>query len=312
MTQAGNVAITWWGCATVEIRLQSETGDETIAVDPYLFPQEPRCRYIFCTHEHYDHCHEPTLRQLCQGDRFERLIVSPGCLAMSRLESPVTDDPQDLRFVPPDRLTALYPLHASQPSALWNGPTALALGRLRVEGVESSETPRVYRDGTPVDGVLPTTGYLIEDTSTGVSFYHPGDIHATFDQLGRLRGRVTYMFYPLGKTWEIEMEIIDLVQPEFLIPIHYRLADPDFPVPLRLPLEAEGILDPQTGADLPDVSPEHRRLLFQPPVLQRIIGGHWYPTPRDPLGDIARIEAKLAGLSRFLVLKAGVSYRLDN
>ena len=73
-----NVFMRWWGCGAFEVLM----GDVNIAFDPYLFNEnlksaEPIYDYIFISHEHFDHCHPPTLLKLCQGDRFKKLFVSP-------------------------------------------------------------------------------------------------------------------------------------------------------------------------------------------------------------------------------------------
>lgn len=84
-----NIYLRWWGCGAFDILF----GDVNIAIDPYLFGEnlanaKPIYDYIFISHEHFDHCHPKTLRKLCQGDRFKKLFVNIGCLAlMNRLTS---------------------------------------------------------------------------------------------------------------------------------------------------------------------------------------------------------------------------------
>jgi hypothetical protein len=80
-----NMFLRWSGCGAFEVRL----GDVNVAFDPYLFGEnlfraEPIYDYIFITHEHFDHCHPKSLRQLCRGRRFKRLFVSPGCVDPAR------------------------------------------------------------------------------------------------------------------------------------------------------------------------------------------------------------------------------------
>ena len=75
------IYLRWWGCGAFDILL----GDVNIAIDPYLFGDnldnaEPIYDYIFISHEHFDHCHPQTLRQLCRGPRFKTLFVNSGCL----------------------------------------------------------------------------------------------------------------------------------------------------------------------------------------------------------------------------------------
>ena len=100
---AEQVSVTCWGCMSVEVNI----GSTNFVFDPYIQPVEPRFDYIFCSHDHYDHCHEDTLRQLTHpsSEKFKMLFASRGCFYASRLESPNTWGPtmlNDLNFVPRD------------------------------------------------------------------------------------------------------------------------------------------------------------------------------------------------------------------
>ena len=80
-----NAFLRWWGCGAFDVML----GDVNFAFDPYLFGHnleeiQPVYDYIFISHEHFDHCHPKTLRKLCQGKRFKKLFVSPGCVNPAR------------------------------------------------------------------------------------------------------------------------------------------------------------------------------------------------------------------------------------
>ena len=86
---------------------------------------------------------------------------------------------------------------------------------------------------------LPNCGYLVTVRDPGVSFLHTGDLTEPYRALEKLRGRVTYLIHmKLGLTeWGGEdrtdklLQCIDAVQPEFLIPIHYRTDRASDPIP---------------------------------------------------------------------------------
>ena len=91
-----NAFLRWWGCGAFDVMLD----DVNFAFDPYLFGHnleeiQPVYNYIFISHEHFDHCHPKTLRKLCQGERFKKLFVSPGCVNPAR---PVNEEYGDAAF----------------------------------------------------------------------------------------------------------------------------------------------------------------------------------------------------------------------
>ena len=113
-----NAFMRWSGCGGFDVIL----GDVNFAFDPYLFNEnlesaQPIYDYIFISHEHFDHCHPPTLLKLCEGERFKKLFVSPGCLypvlpidenygdAAFERDLPIT------KYLPADKIQVLYPKH---------------------------------------------------------------------------------------------------------------------------------------------------------------------------------------------------------
>ena len=139
----------WSGCGGFEARFPSVG----IAFDPYFFGEalaaaEPVYDYIFITHEHFDHCHPPTLERLCRGDRFRRLYVSPGCVHPARPVAEVYGDAafeRDLpitKSVPRDRVKVMYPIAKSSligANREFPANAGLDLHGIAVEVVESGE-----------------------------------------------------------------------------------------------------------------------------------------------------------------------------
>ncbi len=231
----GNIHLRWWGCGAFDILF----GDVNIAVDPYLFGEnlesvQPIYDYILISHEHFDHCHPKSLRQLCRGDRFKKLFVSIGCLTPNE---PVDEKYGDAAFsrdlpidkhVPSDKIQVAYPKYLTDDAPSFPGPSEFDLGPIHVEAVESGENARPD---------LPTCGYLITHTQKQVSFYHTGDLQKTFPALESLRGRVDFLihmktgFKKGSKKYEEFTDLLDLVRPRFLIPTHYRTDRVSDPVP---------------------------------------------------------------------------------
>lgn len=298
MNAAGSV--TWWGGAGVEIVMDGRC----VLIDPYLHPKGSDVHAICITHNDYDHCHEPTLRGLTARSEFERLFVPMACCKMTELDSPVLEDPPptDLEFVPEERLTVLYPKYRREPDAEYPGPTEATIAGFRIETVDSSERPRRYRPhkgaiwpvGTgPYAGLTeyPNLGYLITHERTGISFYHPGDLHEVFDSHLELRGKVDYMIFPSVKLEGLEETILDAIRPRYLLPIHYRLDTPDFPLPLTITADELRTTDlskglPRNGADLGQWRDD----------IHAMMAGSWYPT-RIP--GLARVEEIADGLAAF-------------
>lgn len=300
MTQ--QASITWWGCAGIELSV----GDDTLLFDPYLQPVEPRAQHIVISHEHYDHCHAPTLRRLTTpGGAFQFLLASKACFHAPELVTPAGDEPHGLEFIAADQKSACFP-HYRSGATPPDGPTQFRLGRWRIEGVESGEAPTRYRDGRATGTAFVQVGYLATDTVTGLSIYHPGDLHDTFPAMEQLRGKVQIMCYPLGKTRAIETAVVDLVRPRWLVPIHYRLDEPGFPIPFDVDAAALTAAHSKTGARLPGATDEAYAR-----DMATLMRGHWYPTPEDPLALIAAIQRRLGDRATFVTLQAGRRYAVE-
>jgi L-ascorbate metabolism protein UlaG (beta-lactamase superfamily) len=300
--------LTWWGCAAFELRVERD--EDSVAFDPFVKPDRPRFGSIFCSHEHYDHYHEPTLRRLCVGQAFRRLVVSHWCLHASRLKSPIWDDPlpTDGAFLEAGERIALYPQYAKDPTITWPGPTELDVGRWRVQGVESSENPREYLDGSPITTPYPNMGYVLTDTVTGTGIYHPGDLWDAFPSMAELRGQVDIMLYPISKLQGVEAAVVDLIRPRVLIPMHYRPRhSAAFPIPINLAAGSVSVVDPITGARLPGATDE----AYQRDI-RTLIRRHWYPTPADPAAKIAALQTMIGDLARFVTVEAGQPYALSD
>lgn len=297
------IAVTWWGCMSVEVSL----GDIRLVFDPYVKPVEPRFHYIFASHDHYDHCHEATLRKLIRPDSpFEMLFASRGCFYASRLDSPNnwSNTPlSDLAFVPREKAVALYPKFDDAVNShfrhgvTFGGPTELVTGRIRVEAFRSHEHPvpaKRYRDLVELKGDFPNLGYLVTDLASGFSVAHPGDIWNAYPAMEEMRGKVDILFYPLGKLNLAEKKMMmDYIRPRIAIPTHYRLPEPDFPIPA---LYLEDMTDEDVGKSEDN--------------LRKASLGHWYPSPPDPPAEIAAQREAFKGLTRLVELKAGVRYVL--
>lgn len=261
----------WWGCGAFDLLF----GDVNIAIDPYLFGNnlanaEPIYDYIFISHEHFDHCHPETLKKLCQGDRFKKLFVNVGC--MNPLE-PIDESYNGASFardlpisqhISADKIQILYPKYQKDETLNFPGPSDVDLGAVQVEAVESGENIRPD---------LPTCGYLIRHLEKNISVYHMGDLHEVYPALSKLKGRVDFVIHmKLGfKDWSILPEFIDLVEPKFWIPTHYRTNRKDDPIP----------------------------------------EGHWPPDIDDPNAFLEDIREHLQGRSKLLPFTAGVLYEID-
>ena len=226
-----NIYMKWWGCGDFDVLM----GDVNIAFDPYRFGSdreraEPIYDYIFISHEHFDHCHAYSLEKLCRGDRFKKLYIPPGCLDGERDEGDTgffSHLPID-RYVPREKIEVVYPKYRKdegEPGARqFPGPFELDLGPIQVEVVESDEN---------FSPELPTNGYLVTHAEKDVSFYHTGDLHVPFPALENLRGRVDYLIHmKIGVgAWDSMAEFLDLVEPRFFIPTHYRTDRETDPIP---------------------------------------------------------------------------------
>src|SRR5690606_26344068 len=77
----------------------------------------------------------------------------------------------------------------------------------------------------------------VTSRSTGLSFYHPGDLHEQFNAHHVLPD-IDVFFMPLPKFVGQEISLIEMLRPRYIIPIHYRVFTDTFPVPYDVP---EGI-----------------------------------------------------------------------
>ena len=271
-----NIFMRWWGCGAFDVRF----GDINIAFDPYLFNQnladaDPIYDYIFISHEHFDHCHPVTLRKLCQGNRFKKLYVNPGCITPAE---PIREKYGDAAFdrdlpitkhVSADKVEILYPKHLN----INNGSTrsfqrseTITLEHIQVETIESGENQSAD---------LPTNGYLITHTTKNVSILHIGDLHDPYPALENLKGNVDFLIHmKLGLGQGIEhklVELIDLIQPQYLIPTHYRTDRKSDPIP----------------------------------------EGHWPPNVTDEMAFIEAIREIVGERTQILPFTAGIEYEVE-
>ena len=311
-----HASMTWWGASGVELRF----GDRSLLIDPYLHPAEARADYICITHEDYDHCHEPTLQRLVAGHRFQKLMIPRSCTYRTKLDSPVHDSPTELEFVPSEKLVVMYPKYKRDPDKSYEGVNELNLDGFQIETIDSSERPERYRsgpggiwpDGTGHyvgGGEFPQLGYVITESSTALTFYHPGDLHEAFDSQRQLRGRIDYMFFPSVKLEGVEVTVIDNVRPRHIVPIHHRMDTPDFPIPAPTAIHESDLVATDLGAGGPraGADPKDYRREFH-----AMLNAHWYPTPRPPLQRIVSLEPQFRDLgSNLLILEAGKPYHFD-
>jgi hypothetical protein len=317
---AAGIELTFWSGGTVELNVRGTR----VCFDPYVVPEHP-VHYALITHEHYDHFHEVTLKRLAAHDELALVVASRSCFDTSRLHSPKAIDPppEDLRWLEPHRVAVLYPELAAG-GAPFPGPGRLGLGELDVVGISSGENPIRWADGSLVsagyDGPehggyygpivappLPTVGYLVTDRRSGYALLHPGDIDETYPELERLRGRVTHLLVPIGKLHGREAELVDLVRPEVAIPVHYHLDVEGWPVPWHVTEDEIHYADWITGAPKPGVAADDPGYLAD---VVRLIDGHWYPSPPDPLGFVRELKEQV-GATRVAMLEAGTAFAVD-
>jgi hypothetical protein len=144
---------------------------------------------------------------------------------------------------------------------------------------------------------------------TGLTFYHPGDLHEAFDSQRQLRDRIDYMFFPAVKLEGVEITVIDNVRPRFLVPIHHRVDAPDFPIPAPASIREDELVatDLAHGMPKPGADPrDYRR------EIHAMFNAHWYPTPRPPLRRVHALEQQIQQLgTEMLVLDAGQPHSLS-
>ena len=293
------IAVTWWGCMSVEVSF----GRRTLVFDPYVRPDLPRIDYVFLSHSHYDHCHEPTLRRLLGplASRLQLLVGARGCFHASRVDGPnnFSDTPlSDLAFVPRGKCVAMTPALHEDRGPRPEGLTELTHGRLRILAIQSHEDPRPLLDALKRDpslaGPWPNLGYVVTDARTGFTVMHVGDLWRAYPQMRKLRGKVDVLFYPLGKlALNLKKQMMDYIRPKIAVPTHYRLFEDDFPIPANF-----------------DRALTTKELYANPGLLKRACLGHWYPSPTDPVAEIADQRKQLAPFTRVVELKAGQRYVL--
>ncbi|AUV83585.1 hypothetical protein C2R22_19665 [Salinigranum rubrum] len=302
---ADPVHLTWWGAGTWEI----EIGDVTLAVDPYLNPTSG-VDHALVTHEHNDHCHVPTLRALLD-DGLEELIVSRPCLFDSQHwfaspELPLLDEFDPTVLFPKyyqktviggernDKPKWQEPAHATN-----QVPSELDLGPVRITAVEApGEEPNISAPHEII-GPVANLAYLIEDTRSDFSILALGDIRTPYPEMLEFADEVDMVLYPLGKPLsthddpldyqiKTDMLFLDLLQPDYLVPGHYR-HEGDYPIP-----KAYDESDPD----------EYRFLI-----------GHGFPSVDDPdrYVDALRdaIDAAPEVETDVLPLRAGKRYTLE-
>ena len=158
--------------------------------------------------------------------------ISKNCsstLVASRQQSPIAEKYGDAAFerdlpitkhIPADKVHVLYPKHLNENQGIsraFQGSDTLDLGNIRIETVESGENQ------TPD---IPTNGYLITHIAKNVSILHTGDLHEPYPALANLQGKVDFLIHMklgLGEGLASRLiELIELIQPRFMIPTHYR------------------------------------------------------------------------------------------
>lgn len=234
----------WLGCAAVTYSV----GDATIAIDPYLGPSDG-VNYVLCTHEHYDHCHVPTIRTLQDDDAFEELVVSRSCVLPSTHFYASSDVPLDQDLEP----TVMYPEHFQttdhnglpkweDPGKLGGSPpTEIDLGPFHITAVEAPGEEADLPSYSAVSGPIAQLGYLITDTINDFTIYHAGDLRLPYPEMMNFREDVDMVLYPPGKVYShdqdpLEYQIksdvftLELIDPDYLVPIHYR-HEGDYPIP---------------------------------------------------------------------------------
>lgn len=298
-------SITWHGGAGVEI----VAGGSRLMIDPYSLPASVETPNFICvTHDDHDHFDEETIARFANEPEFQQLVVPPSCVDVNRLDSPVLGIHASLSFVPDGKLTVIYPGLTREPGDTYDGPTTAALGDFTIATIDSSERPERYRVDPTDDPVwpeqrgmyvghtrYPNVGYHVRSQSTGLTFYHPGDLHEQFNAHHDLDA-IDVFFMPLPKFIGQEMSLIEMLRPRYIVPIHYRLFTETFPVPYNVP----------AGIDMSSKNWEEFRRNH---VI--LMGSHWYPSPEDPIGYMESLREGWKELgSTLLVLEAGTPHDL--
>ena len=183
-----NAFLRWWGCGAFDAIFR----DVNIAFDPYLFNEnledaKPIYDYIFISHEHFDHCHPPTLQKLCRGDRFKKIFVSPGCVTPAQPINQTYGDAafeRDLpitKYLPEERSKSCIPNISTIAKRGRRFPRSFEadLGAIQVETIESGESAHSH---------IPTCGYLVTHKAKNISSSPTGDLHTPYPALKNIQG----------------------------------------------------------------------------------------------------------------------------
>lgn len=299
------IQITWWGAGTWEISI----GEVTLAVDPYLNPTSG-VDYALVTHEHNDHCHTPTLRALLDNG-LEDLIVSRPCMFESEHWFASNGLPLLDEFDP----TVLFPKYYQkimiggerndkpkwqEPKGSTNQvPSEIDLGPVRVTAVEASgEEPNISASHEIV-GPIANLAYLIEDTRNDFTILALGDLRTPYPEMMEYAGEADMVLYPLGKPLsrhddpleyqiKTDMLFLDLLQPSYLIPGHYR-HDGEYPIP----------------KNFDDEDTDEYKFLI----------GHGFPSVDNPEEYLRTLEESISDSNKvqteILPIQAGKEYTLE-
>ena len=210
-----------------------------------------------------------------KGNRFKKLYVNPGCITP---EEPIKEKYGDAAFardlpitkhVPAEKVEVLYPKHLNDninAPRSFQGTDTLDLGPICVETIESGENQ------TPD---IPTNGYLITHTNKNVSILHIGDLHEPYPALANLKGKVDFLVHMklgLGKGLEHRLiELIEHIEPRYMIPTHYRTDRKTDPIP----------------------------------------EGHWPPNVTDEMAFIEAIREIVGDRTQVLPFTAGIEYEVE-
>ena len=79
---------------------------------------------------------------------------------------------------------------------------------------------------------MPQMGFFIEDLVSGISFCHMGATRRTYPEMAEIHGRLDILFLPIGRmSREEEIHALQLMAPKCVIPIAWRDAVDDYPIP---------------------------------------------------------------------------------